>query len=178
MKKISLHGFGLFSDVTGRKEFAVGEIIFHAGEYADKMYLVIDGVLRLTQGENEIDVLTTGDLFGEMGMVENRPRNGTVTAVTECTLIPIDRLRFAALVRQHPGFAQHLDHFDIASLRRLPKDVDVFLPADPLLLFAEGSFVPERSVAPEVLSSCFRQHFAPTLMAFGLQFQHRLLVFV
>jgi sigma-B regulation protein RsbU (phosphoserine phosphatase) len=37
--------------------------------------------------------------------VENRPRNSTVTAVTDSILIPIDRRRFAALVRQHPGFA-------------------------------------------------------------------------
>ena len=100
-----MHGFGLFSDTVSRQQYAVGEVVFHAGEYADKMYVVIDGVLRLTQGENEIDVLTAGDLFGEMGLVENRPRNGTITAVTDSTLLPIDRLRFAALVRQHPGFA-------------------------------------------------------------------------
>lgn len=105
MKKISLHGFGLFSDVAGRQQYTAGEVIFHAGDFADKMYVVIDGVLRLTQGENEIDVMTAGDLFGEMGMVENRPRNGTMTAVADSILLPIDRLRFAALVRQHPGFA-------------------------------------------------------------------------
>ena len=100
-----MHGFGLFGDLAGRQEYAAGEVIFHAGDYADKMYIVIDGVLRLTQGENEIDVMTAGDLFGEMGMVENRPRNGAVTAVTDSILLPIDRLHFAALVRQHPGFA-------------------------------------------------------------------------
>lgn len=105
MKKITLHGFGLFSDPDGRLEYAAGEVVFQPGDYADRMYVVLDGVLRLTLGENEIDVMTAGDLFGEMGMVENRPRNGTVTAVTDSTLIPIDRLRFAALVRQHPGFA-------------------------------------------------------------------------
>jgi serine phosphatase RsbU (regulator of sigma subunit) len=105
VKKISLHGFGLFSDVEGRQEVAAGEVIFRPGDYADKMYLIIDGELRLTRGENEIDVMTAGELVGEMGMVENRPRNGTLTAVTDSTLLPIDRLQFAALVRQHPGFA-------------------------------------------------------------------------
>lgn len=105
MKKISLHGFGLFSDVEGRQEVAAGEVIFQPGDYADKMYLIIDGELRLTRGENEIDVMTAGELVGEMGMVENRPRNGTLTAVTDSTLLPIDRLEFASLVRQHPGFA-------------------------------------------------------------------------
>ena len=75
-KKISLHGFGLFSDTVSRQEYAAGEVVFHAGEYADKMYVVIDGVLRLTQGENEIDVLTAGDLFGEMAWP--RPKSPVV----------------------------------------------------------------------------------------------------
>ncbi len=105
MKKISLQGFGLFSDVASREYCAAGSVIFHAGDFSDRMYIVIEGVVRLTQDGNEIDVMTAGDLFGEMGMVENRPRNGTVTAVTDCALMPIDRLHFAALVRQHPGFS-------------------------------------------------------------------------
>lgn len=105
MKQISLHGFGLFNDPDNREAIPAGEIVFRTGDYADKAYVVYEGVLRLTQGDDEIDVLATGDLFGEMGMVENRPRNSTVTAVTDSILIPIDRRRFAALVRQHPGFA-------------------------------------------------------------------------
>ena len=104
-KKTTLHGFGLFSDAESWQAYAAGEVVFNAGDFADRMYVVVKGELLLTLHGNEIDRLTDGDVFGEMGMVENRPRNGTVTAVTDCTLIPIDRLRFAALVRQHPGFA-------------------------------------------------------------------------
>ena len=118
MKKISLHGFGLFSDVEGRQEVAAGEVIFKPGDYADKMYLIIKGELRLTRGENEIDVMEAGELVGEMGMVENRPRNGTLTAVTDSVLLPIDRLQFAALVRQHPGFATRVMAIISARLSR------------------------------------------------------------
>jgi serine phosphatase RsbU (regulator of sigma subunit) len=105
MKKTSLHGFGLFTDVSHHRDYPAGAIIFQAGDYADKIYVVVKGELRFTLHGNEVDKLTAGDLFGEMGVVENRPRNGMVTAVTDCTLILIDRLRFAALIRQHPGFA-------------------------------------------------------------------------
>jgi sigma-B regulation protein RsbU (phosphoserine phosphatase) len=118
VKKISLHGFGLFSDVEGRQEVAAGEVIFKPGDYADKMYLIIKGELRLTRGENEIDVMEAGELVGEMGMVENRPRNGTLTAVTDSVLLPIDRLQFAALVRQHPGFATRVMAIISARLSR------------------------------------------------------------
>lgn len=118
MKKTSLHGFGLFSDVENRLYYAAGDIVFNSGDYSDKMYVVVEGELLLTLHGNEIDRLTAGDIFGEMGMVENRPRNGTMTAVTDCTLIPIDRLRFAALVRQHPGFATRVMMVISSRLRR------------------------------------------------------------
>ncbi len=117
-KKTTLHGFGLFNDAAGRETYAAGEVVFHAGDYADRMYVVVEGELLVTLHGNEIDRLTAGELFGEMGMVENRPRTGTVTALTGCTLIPIDRLRFAALVRQHPGFATRVMTIMSARLRR------------------------------------------------------------
>jgi serine phosphatase RsbU (regulator of sigma subunit) len=117
-KKTSLRGFGLFNDVASRQTYAAGEVVFCAGDYADKMYVVVDGELLLTLHGNEIDWLSAGDMFGEMGMVENRPRSGTVTAVTDSTLIPIDRLRFAALARQHPGFAIRVMTIMSSRLRR------------------------------------------------------------
>ena len=118
MKKTSLRGFGLFNDVASRREYAAGEVIFQAGDYADEMYVIVEGELRTTVHGNEIDRLTAGELFGEMGMVENRPRSGTVTAVTNCTLIPIDRLHFATLLRQHPGFATRVMTIMSVRLRR------------------------------------------------------------
>ncbi len=100
-----MQGFGLFKDPTNRQHYAAGDVIFQTGDFSDSMYVVVEGELVFTLHGNEVDRMGPGELFGEMGVVENRPRNGTVTAVTNCTLIPIDRLHFAALVRQHPGFA-------------------------------------------------------------------------
>lgn len=108
MKQISMHGFGLFSDISQHLEYAAGDIIFQPGDTSDNIYIVVRGKLRFTLHGNEVDTFTAGDLFGEMGMVENRPRHGLVTAVTNCTLIHIDHLRFASLIRQHPGFATRI----------------------------------------------------------------------
>lgn len=113
-----MHGFGLFKDTSQHRHYTADEIIFQAGDRSDTMYVVVDGELRFTLHGNEVDTFTIGDLFGEMGMVENRPRNGMVTAVTDCTLILIDRLRFAALIRQHPGFAPRVMSVTSARLNR------------------------------------------------------------
>lgn len=118
MKKISMHGFGLFKDTSLHRHYAAGEIIFQAGDESDKMYVVVEGELRFMLHGNEVDVLTAGDLFGEMGVVENRLRNGSVTAVTDCTLILIDRPLFAALIHQYPDFAPRVMSVTSARLSR------------------------------------------------------------
>lgn len=105
MKKISLHGFGLFSDTSIHRKYEADDVIFQPGDPSDYIYIVVNGELRFTLYGNDVDTFTAGDLFGEMGMVENRARHGKVTAVTDCTLILVNRLRFATLIREHPGFA-------------------------------------------------------------------------
>jgi serine phosphatase RsbU (regulator of sigma subunit) len=118
IKKTSFHGFGLFNDVSNHQKYAAGTVIFQPGDFSDMMYVVVAGELLFTLYGNEVDRMSAGDLFGEMGMVENRPRNGRVTAVTDCTLILIDRLRFATLVRQHPGFVTRVMTVISARLHR------------------------------------------------------------
>ncbi|MCA9950955.1 MAG: SpoIIE family protein phosphatase [Anaerolineales bacterium] len=118
MKKTSMQGFGLFKDTSNRQHFAAGDVIFQAGDFSDSMYVVVEGELSFSLQGNEVDRMSAGDLFGEMGMVENRPRNGTVTAMTDCTLIPIDRIHFAVLIRQHPGFATRVMSVISARLHR------------------------------------------------------------
>ncbi|MFN2222405.1 MAG: SpoIIE family protein phosphatase [Chloroflexota bacterium] len=118
MSEISLQGLGLFSDESDRQSFAAGQVIVRAGDPADTMYVVAEGELAVTLEGQELDRLTAGELFGEMGMVENRPRSATVTAITDCCLIPIDKMRFAALVRQHPGFATRVMAIMSSRLRR------------------------------------------------------------
>ena len=118
IKKTSFHGFGLFKDVSNYRKYTAGTVIFQPGDFSDMMYVVVEGELLFTLYGNEVDRMTAGDLFGEMGMVENRPRNGKVTAVTDCTLILIDRLRFATLVRQHPGFVTRVMTVISARLHR------------------------------------------------------------
>ena len=98
--------------------YPAGHVLFGPGDYADRMYVIVEGELLLTQRGVEIDRMTAGEIVGEMGMIENRPRNGTVTAVTDCTLIPIDRLHFATLIRQHPGFTTRIMTIISARLRR------------------------------------------------------------
>lgn len=104
----SLQGLGLFEDEGGRLSFAAGQVIFEAGDPAETMCVVAEGELRVSLEGRELKRLIAGEVFGEMSMVEDRPRSATVTAVRDCSPIPIDKPRFAALVGQHPEFATQI----------------------------------------------------------------------
>ncbi|MCA9958806.1 MAG: SpoIIE family protein phosphatase [Anaerolineales bacterium] len=105
MEEASLQGFAVLRNPTRHRHFAAGEAIFYQGDQGDDMYIVVAGELRVTLDDNEINRLTSGAVFGEMSLVDERTRSATVTAVTDCTLIPVSQTRFAELAQQDPDFA-------------------------------------------------------------------------
>ena len=49
-----------------------------------------------------------GYIVGELALVDNSPRSATVTAVTDCEVIPIDRRGFTFMIQNTPFFALHV----------------------------------------------------------------------
>jgi len=68
-----------------------GATIFRAGEPSLAVYVIEDGQIAITVGDApaciEIARLRAGELFGESGVLEARPRTATATAVTAATLL-------------------------------------------------------------------------------------------
>ena len=98
--------------------FSPGEVIFDAGEKGGEMFLVLQGDISITLQGAEIDRLATGDLFGEMSLVEERPRSARAVARTGSRLMRIDRTAFRTLVKESPDFALHVMSAMSARLRR------------------------------------------------------------
>src|SRR4249919_823978 len=67
-----------------------GEVLFHEGDTGDKLYVCIDGKVKLgrtsTDGrENLLAILGPGQMFGELSLFDPGPRSATVTAVTDAS---------------------------------------------------------------------------------------------
>jgi CRP/FNR family cyclic AMP-dependent transcriptional regulator len=72
-----------------------GQILFHKGQSADKMFVVISGRLRLS--EIAKDVLP-GSMVGELGMLApNRQRTQTLRCIEDAEILQIDYDRVEAL---------------------------------------------------------------------------------
>jgi len=102
--KINPRTFEYIADRFDQRAFPANEIVFHEGETGSTMYVTVEGELQVTLHNNLLDTLSDGDIFGEMSLVSNIPRSGTVTTSTNCLLIPIEKTQFTMLLAEYPDF--------------------------------------------------------------------------
>ncbi|MCB1883856.1 MAG: cation:proton antiporter [Geminicoccaceae bacterium] len=84
-----------------------GERIVRKDEAGDAMYFVASGAVEVAV-EPEPVRLGTGDYFGEMALLNDRPRLADVTALSYCRLLVLYRERFDAFLRNHPDLDQQM----------------------------------------------------------------------
>ena len=81
-----------------------GEVLFSEGDTGDSAYVIEKGRVEVSAlGTNEhsvrVAMLGPGDVVGELALIDGAPRNATIRAETDSTLLRIDRGEFAFLRR-------------------------------------------------------------------------------
>jgi EAL domain-containing protein (putative c-di-GMP-specific phosphodiesterase class I) len=73
------------------KQYNKGDIIFHGGDRSDCAYIIESGQVEIFVESNGtiIDILSEGELFGEMGVLDQSPRSTSAKAITELTLLEV-----------------------------------------------------------------------------------------
>ena len=95
----------LFHKEKDLVDYAEGDVVFAEGERGDKLYVVIEGEVSLSVRDTEVDTIKSGEVFGEMALIDDEPRSATAKAKTACKLAAVDERRFTFLVQQTPHFA-------------------------------------------------------------------------
>jgi CRP/FNR family cyclic AMP-dependent transcriptional regulator len=99
------------NDVLERfaRDFEAGTVLFEEGQPGDYMYVVQQGEveIRRSVGETErvLAVLASGEFFGEMAILNGRPRSATAVVRTHARLIVIEGKTFEAMLRARPEIA-------------------------------------------------------------------------
>ena len=82
-------------DSLDRITYKAGDQIFREGEAGDCAYLIENGSVEVSITRNDesfrVSILGVNDLFGEMALIDKRPRMATVTALDETRVIRISR---------------------------------------------------------------------------------------
>ena len=66
--------------------FEADSVIFNEGDIADRFFLVLTGEVGVIIGQTEVARVRSGQLFGEMALLEHIPRTATAAALKKSTL--------------------------------------------------------------------------------------------
>ncbi|MBN1106814.1 MAG: cyclic nucleotide-binding domain-containing protein [Deltaproteobacteria bacterium] len=88
-------------------KFRPQEVVIEEGSKGTSAYIILSGAVEVIKrsGDREVTVATlgAGQVFGEMGLIEDRPRSATVRALTEVKVRCIDREHFNELLKTKPS---------------------------------------------------------------------------
>jgi CRP/FNR family transcriptional regulator, cyclic AMP receptor protein len=104
-----------------------GEHLFQEGQDGDRLFVVLDGKMKLTRAavdgrENLLGVLGPGEMFGELSLFDPRPRTSSASAVTDATLAALGHDALRRMLQDHPEVSLHMLQ---ALARRLRRANDV-----------------------------------------------------
>jgi CRP-like cAMP-binding protein len=79
-----------------------GDVILNEGEESTDAYIILEGQVDVIKNNVVIATLEENSLFGEIGLVDQRPRTATCIAKTRCTLGALTREHFTTLLEHRP----------------------------------------------------------------------------
>ena len=88
--------------------FPAGKVIMSAGAVGAFMYVGLEGRVAISVGDNVVERVGPGGIFGEIALVDRATRAASATAETDCRLLAINRTDFINLVKAKPAFGASL----------------------------------------------------------------------
>jgi CRP-like cAMP-binding protein len=87
------------------KALKAGEAVCRLGGPGDALYIVKSGVLEVSRGGRHINLLSAGEFFGEMALIDGSPRSADVLVKEDAVLVQLPGAAYAALKRERPACA-------------------------------------------------------------------------
>ncbi|MCX6023739.1 MAG: Crp/Fnr family transcriptional regulator [Chloroflexi bacterium] len=106
-----------------RRRFRNGDVIFHKDDPGSTLYLLESGQVKVyvpTEDGKDIilAMLMPGQFFGELSLLDNKPRSATAAATEETVTLILERDDLFAFLRENPDIALRLLEVIAARLRQ------------------------------------------------------------
>lgn len=103
------------SDVLERLAEATAEFAFPAdapivqqGQVGNGLYVIVSGGARIVAGSEELARLGPGDFFGELSVIDQRPRTATAYAIGDTVCLALASWDLMSLLERDPALAMNL----------------------------------------------------------------------
>jgi len=144
------------SDTTFTRTYPKNTMIFAESMPGKELYIIQKGSVKISKlvGGTEVllAVLKPGDIFGEMSLIENKPRSASAIAYEDTVLLAVNKDNFARMVTTQPQIVARLTQLLAERIWFIYKQLANTLLKDPvakmydaLLIQLEKARVPIRS---------------------------------
>lgn len=136
----ALRTFSMFNGVPEESLRAIAQMairrhvvrnatIVRSGESTDFVYLILSGNLKVLFTDEEgreviLSMLGPGELFGEMGVLDENPRSATVVAVSPADLVIIGKTDFKRALQENFEVSLYIMRNLVARLRRADRKIE------------------------------------------------------
>ncbi|MDM8530694.1 Npt1/Npt2 family nucleotide transporter [Anaerolineales bacterium HSG25] len=102
-------------------QIEAGQVIFEKGKPGSSLYIIVNGRVKIHDGDQIFDRLDVGDVFGELALLDSQPRSASVTTLNEVRLLRLNQRSFYELVSERSEVAQGIIRVLVQRLRSLNK---------------------------------------------------------
>jgi CRP-like cAMP-binding protein len=102
-----------------------GAVIVRQGDPGLGFFLITEGRVEVSHNGHTIRDLGPGEFFGEMALMEERPRSATVTARAQTRCLQLVRWDFRALLKENPDLAVKMLEVVVQRLREHPGEHEI-----------------------------------------------------
>lgn len=100
------------STVEFTRTYPQNTMIFSESEPGNELYIIHQGRVKISKIVNNNEVLLAvfkkGDIFGEMAILENKPRSASAIAYDDVVLLAVNKANFAKMIQEQPQLVTRL----------------------------------------------------------------------
>jgi CRP-like cAMP-binding protein len=131
---ISRREFGQLFQALVTRPYAPGEILFHEGDVGRALFILASGHVEITRAGVNVDptrvaILNPGDYFGEMSLLDERPRTASAVATEPVQVYLLYKTELEKLVKNVPhigaAIMTHLAMLLAARLRSMTESAPI-----------------------------------------------------
>jgi CRP/FNR family cyclic AMP-dependent transcriptional regulator len=113
------------------RDYPAGEVLFREGDPGDFMYVIQSGEVEIRRSIGEVErvlaILPAGEFFGEMALINQRPRSATAVVRRESRLLVIEGRTFEAMIRGKTEIAVRMIKTLAGRLERANQQIEILL---------------------------------------------------
>lgn len=89
-------------------DVAAGKMLCDEGSVGREFFFIVSGTAQVLRNKKKVAELGPGNYFGELSLLDRKPRSAAVISATDMSLLVLDQRRFNGLLEEMPTLAHKL----------------------------------------------------------------------